>query len=231
MDLAKIDKLTSQERNELREALGVFNPVGIGAIAGLFDIGDFDIYNDGTLAIPKNEDAIESINAYSSYVGGRVNLFNLNNLTVCDLSYNELESVEIANCESFSILYCGSNPTLTNFKVNNCPNLITINIGGSAIQNLDFSGISNIVTLSCDAISDLKSVNLTGCNKLNYVNFAGAGLSQTEIDKILKACVDTGKYSGVCALVGGTNAAPSTKGLEYKKNLTTFPKNWTVTTN
>jgi hypothetical protein len=151
----------------------------------------------------------------SNRISGSIpSLNNNNNLQYFSCDYNKL---------SGSIPSLSNNPSMSIFTCTN--NTLSGSIGslsGSGVTNFDCSYNNLIEYISCSA-------NLS--SQIQYFNASYNALPQSSIDGILYDIrYSTQVSGGTLYLQGGTNAAPSVTGNDYKTYLVST-LGWTVNTN
>jgi len=97
-----------------------------------------------------------------------------------------------------------------------------------AFTSLDFTGITTMTEIFNDN-TGLQHINITGCVNLNDVQLYENNLTQYSVDHVLITLDNSGLSNGAVDVSGGTNASPSSAGLDAIGNL--ISKGWYVVYN
>lgn len=172
------------------------------------DSPDGTVISDGVSnLIIENRAALTYFNIrglFNAQYGGAINASNCVNLNEFNSFGKRIDSANFSNCTSLSYLTVGRSNSLTNVNISGCFNLSNLSL--STNPNLSF-------------ISDVSQLS-----KLVVVFLEGCSLPQQSIDNILISLDNNGLLNGRVYLNGGTNAAPSSLGLQARNNL--LAKGW-----
>jgi Leucine-rich repeat (LRR) protein len=93
---------------------------------------------------------------------------------------NQLTSLNVSGCTSFTELYCGDNQ-LTSLDVSGCTNLEELNCGFNDLTSLDVSSCTSLKTLYCFANTSLTSLKISGCTSLENLECQSTKLTSLNL--------------------------------------------------
>jgi hypothetical protein len=111
--------------------------------------------------------------------------------------------------------------TIADFRIN--PNLITCKCSYNNLTSLLLTQCPRLTTLNC-AHNNLATLDISSCTALTHIDAHHNLLTQSAVDGILAALVETKHSGGTCILT--SNKHPSSKGLYYRDIL--ISRGWTV---
>jgi len=168
-----------------------------------------------------------------------VNISNLPNLTVVDISDCDVPGTNTSSLTSVNLLgstaiqtlrlddssFSGGIPNLSALTALEILDLDQCDISGV----LDLSGLSSLINLDVNGNTGLTSVVISDTQPITNFNASGCALTETAVDDILVVLSNNGQSNGYADLSSGTNAIPSATGLAAKAVLE--GNGWTVDVN
>ena len=161
------------------------------------------------------------------------------NLQEVYLGINNISSLDFSNARYKTITYldCNNNPSLNSLSLyNNALSLLNyLDVSYTNLSSLNISSLQYLSELSFNFISNVSFTLTTNVSSFtNLSRLAGVSSNQntTKLDNILTGFSSNSPLNtGNINLQGESNDIPSATGLLAITNLTTIPKNWTITVN
>ena len=129
------------------------------------------------------------------------------NITVLELSFNEIASMDASGCSAMTQLSMSEN-LLTTVNIAGCPNL---------------------TDLYLDSNPGLTTIDISGSPLLLSLTFHLCAFTETAVNHVLTTLDANGLTGGYLQLYGASMAAPTGAGITSKNNLKNV-KSWTVST-
>jgi len=149
----------------------------------------------------------------------------LSGLNSLDLSYNELESLDLSSCTRLTELNCSGN-RLTSLDLASCRKLKNLGCSDNALGELDLTALKNLQVLDCRNCG-LKDLNLAENRSLTEVYCSGNEISAIDVTHLKKLKALGVKDTGLTSLDVSRNEKlvtldcsgnPGLKELDLKAN-------------
>lgn len=103
------------------------------------------------------------------------------NLTVLDVSGNQLTALDLSMLPNLQSLHCNSN-SLTTLNITGLTELHTLDCSQNQLSTLDLSNLTNLISLDC-GYNQLTSLNLTSATALTGIRCANNQLTSLDLSE------------------------------------------------
>ena len=168
---------------------------------------------------------IKELNLSGKGIRALEGLENLPKLYSLDISYNEIESLDLSTCTKLTDLNCAGN-RLTSLDLSRSGRLKNLNCADNALGELDLAAVKNLQVLDCRNCG-LKSLDISGIRTLTEVYCSGNEIGAIDVSPLKRLKVLVAEGTGISELDVGKNeklvtldcsANPGLKELNLKTN-------------